>query len=202
MDSFIFSYSTVSGSQDVLKIEINYSNRLHVLPIISDQRMFLKKESVSIRRLSDAELIGSKLNALITRTTSRDLYDAFNLFKKGIKNKNLVKKITIFYVVLGSEIPVSFDEVLEKCLINIKNTNYNKLRDTLIPVLRKDRLLDIEELKSYVASELKEMFILDNNELEYIKKFNSGIFDQKLLFNDDVIENLECHPMVIWKTRI
>lgn len=30
LDSYVYSYATLSGSKDVLKIEINYSNRVHV----------------------------------------------------------------------------------------------------------------------------------------------------------------------------
>ncbi len=31
LDSYVYSYKTTSGSNDVLKIEINYSDRVHIL---------------------------------------------------------------------------------------------------------------------------------------------------------------------------
>ena len=41
-----------------------------------------------VSRLADEELIGSKINALLVRTTPRDVYDVFTLFKNGnIKNE-------------------------------------------------------------------------------------------------------------------
>jgi len=201
LDSFVFSYFTVSGSRDVLKIEINYSNRLHVLPIILDKKDITLGESISTKRLSNIELIGSKINALIVRTTPRDLYDAFNLFKIGIDDLKLMKKIAIFYAVLGSEIPVDFDDILNNCILSIESVNYNRIRDTLIPVLHKDVKINIEEMKSFVSNNLKEMFILDDSEREYIEKFNHGVFSQKLLFGDLVKIDLSMHPMVLWKTK-
>ena len=201
LDSFVFSYSTVSGSKDVLKIEINYSNRIHILPIISDSRLLRLGEEVRVNRLSNLELIGTKVNALIVRTTPRDLYDTYNLFKNGIDNLEFVKKIAIFYISLSSDIPVDFEKVLNECISNIESVNYNRLRETVIPVLHKGEKIDIEGLKSSVLNLLKELFVLNNNEKEYIRKINSGIFDQRLLFEDFTNEELKNHPMVIWKIK-
>lgn len=201
LDSFAFTYNTLSGSKDLLKLEINYSDRIHILPIIRDSRLIRLGEEISINRLSDLELIGSKINALIVRTTPRDIYDTYNLFKSGISNFELVKKIVIFYVVLGSDIPVDFEKTLNECITIIESVNYNRLRETLIPVLHKDEKLDIEELKKYVLHRIKELFVLNNDEKEFIKKFNSGIFEQKLLFKDQINVDLNKHPMLIWKLK-
>lgn len=201
LDSFIFFYFTTSGSKDVLKIEINYSNRIHILPTIFDKRAITLGETISTIRLSDTELIGSKINALIVRTTPRDFYDTYNIFKNGVGDLNLIKKIAIFYSVLGSDIPVDFNKIFNNCIETIELFNYNKLRDTLIPVLHKEEKLNIDQLKLFMLAKLKEMFILDNSEKKYIEKFNSGIFDQDLLFDDLIKTNLNNHPMVLWKTK-
>ena len=200
LDSFLFSYNTVSGSKDILKIEINYSNRIHILPIISDSNLIKLGEKVRVNRLSDFELIGSKINALIVRTTPRDIYDTYNLLKSGFETQ-LVKKIAIFYIVLASDIPINFDEIVNECLTSIESVNYNKLRETLIPVLNKTEKLDVEELKEFVSNKIKEMFYLDDDEKEFIKKINMGVYDQKLLFANLINTDLSGHPMVIWKLR-
>ena len=201
LDSFVFSYNTVSGSKDILKIEINYSNRLHILPIIEDNKSISLGEHVSANRLSDEELIGSKINALIVRTTPRDIYDVYNLLKKGINNIDLVKKIAIFYIILASDKPINFEKILDECLISISKIDYNKLREKLIPVLHKNEKLDIEELKTFVSNKIKNLFILTKEEKEYINKFNLGIFNQELLFNNMINIDLNNHPMIAWELK-
>ena len=69
LDSFVFQYQTTSGSFDILKIEINYSNRVHALDFFKEKTKTKLGELVQINRLANDELIGSKVNALIARTT-------------------------------------------------------------------------------------------------------------------------------------
>ena len=199
LDSFVFSYSTVSGSRDNLKVEINYSNRVHVLNTIFQTRDIPLGESVSTKMLSINELVGSKINALIVRTTPRDVYDSYNLLKEKTYDYNLIKKVAVFYVMLGSDIPVDFKEKFETCIKRIEDITYNKLRDNLIPLLHRSEKLDIENMKEYVIDRLKEIFSLNEGEKEFINDFNLGVFNQKALFENLDINDLSKHPMVIWK---
>ena len=200
LDSFVFSYFTLSGSRDLLKVEINYADRLHVLPTLFDEKTIALGEVVSTRRLSNDELIASKINALIVRTTPRDIYDVYNLFNGGLADSSLIKKTALFYVALGSEVPVDFEKLFNDCLAKIDSITYNKLRGTLIPVLHKEEKINIDEFKTFVANRLKNLFLLDENEKKFFERFNSGIFDQKLLFGDLIQTDLKYHPMVLWKT--
>ena len=93
---------------------------------------------LNVRRLADNELIGSKVNALIVRTTPRDIFDVYTLLNaEMIKDEDLIKKIAVFYAVLGSESPIDFDKSLNLAKEKISRFNYNIARETLIPVLRK-----------------------------------------------------------------
>lgn len=97
LDSYVYSYRTLSNSNDVLKIEINYSDRCYILDIDESVSSVKLGKSLTIRRLSDAELIGSKLSALLGRTTPRDVYDFYNLINSDlIRDYSLVKKIALF----------------------------------------------------------------------------------------------------------
>lgn len=199
LDSFVFQYNTTSGSKDNLKIEINYSNRIHILNIDTKSKFIKLGEAVSTNVLSDEELIGSKINALIMRTTPRDVYDTYNLLKLGIGDLNLIKKIAIFYAVLSSEIPVDFDELVNKCVTNIDKINYNKLRESVIPLLHMGEKINIGELKEFVSSNIKELFTLNDNEQRYIDEFNKGNINPELLFEEYKINDIKNHPMVLWK---
>ena len=202
LDSYVYSYRTASGSNDVLKIEINYSDRVHVLkPEIKNSTNILG-ETASINVLANEELIGSKINALLTRTTHRDAYDVYNLFKSGlIDKKDLIKKIAIFYVCLGSDIPINFEEILSKALDKIQNLNYQKIKETLIPVLHKGIKFDVNEVASFVSTSIKEMFILDSNDIEFINNFNNKSFSPNILFENHDVEDVSKHPMGLWKTK-
>lgn len=199
LDSFVFSYNATAGSGDVLKIEINYSDRVHVFDLTKDATLTKLGEQVEILRLSNDEVVGSKMNALIVRTTPRDLYDVYNILKSNVSNIAIARKVAIFYVALGSDIPLDFSKAVSECLDRIALINYNKLKKTLIPVLRKSEKTDVEEMKSFVSQKIRELFKLDEAEKEFIGKFNNGVFDYKLLFGEIETNDLSKHPMVIWK---
>ena len=200
LDSFVFSYNTLSNSKDVLKIEINYSNRVHVFNPKADKKEISLKSIVKTTRLTDLELMGTKINAFILRTTPRDFYDVYNILQSNSIDYNIIKKIAIFYIVLSADVPIIFDDLLEKCLERVNSMNYNKFRETLIPLLHLQTKLKIEEMKEFVINNITRLFTLNDNEKLFISKFNEGIFEQKLLFEEYEVNDLSNHPMVIWKT--
>ena len=127
LDSYVYSYLTTSGSKNVLKIEINYSNRMHILKTNIKKSTNLLGETASINCLADYELIGSKINALLIRTTPRDIYDVYNI--------------------------------------------------------------------------IKNMFILDSNDNEFINSMNNKCYNPNIIFKNYQIEDISNHPMALWKTR-
>ncbi len=202
LDSYVYSYQTTSGSNDVLKIEINYSDRVHVLKAENKHSTNVLGETASINVLSNEELIGSKINALLARTTPRDVYDVYNLFKtENIKDETLIKKIAIFYLCLGSDIPVNFEDILDNALFKIQSLNYQRIKETLIPVLHKGIKFDVQNVSAYVSKKIKEMFILETNDIEFINAINDKKFVPNLLFEGYQTEDISNHPMGIWKTR-
>lgn len=202
LDSYVYSYQTTFGSNDVLKIEINYSDRVHILKTEVRNSTDILGETASTNVLASEELIGSKINALLTRTTPRDVYDVYNLFNtKNIKDENLIKKIAIFYICLGSEIPINFDNILNNALNKIQNLSYQRIKATLIPVLHKGIKFNITDVASFVSKKIKEMFILDLNDIEFINNINDKKFVPNTLFENYQIEDISNHPMGLWKTK-
>lgn len=202
LDSYIYSYQTTSGSMDTIKIEINYSDRVHVLKTITKESTDILGEKIEINTLSTDELIGSKINALLVRTTPRDVFDVYSIFKnKQNINTNLIKKIAIFYVCLGSETPINFQKILLNSLEKIQNLNYQKIKETLIPVLHKGIKFDVSDVTTYVLRTIKELFILDENDTKFINDFNEKIFSPDILFSGFSIEDVSKHQMALWKTK-
>ena len=201
LDSYVFSYTTTSNSKDVLKIEINYSNRVHILKPVKKISTDTFIERVYMNCLADCELIGSKINALLTRTTPRDVYDVYNIFKlEKIKDEKLVRKIAIFYVCLGSDIPINFESILNASINKISKLNFQKIKETLIPVLHKGIKFNVDEMCDYVSSIIKKLFILDDNDIKFISDINNNVFEPNILFTGYEIEDVTKHPIGIWKT--
>lgn len=202
LDSYVYSYNTTSGDKDLLKIEINYSDRMHILKTINSKSTEILGEKAYINRLSNSELIGAKLNALLVRTTPRDVYDVYNLLKNdSIDDKILVKKICIFYACLGSELPIDFNILITTAIDKITKLNFQKIKETLIPVLHKGVKFDVTEMCEYVAGEIKQILVLDDNELEFINYLNKKQFEPNILFSEYDIEDISKHPMGIWKIK-
>lgn len=173
---------------------------MHILDSKRKESTKILKENTSFNCLDINELIGSKINALLVRTTPRDVYDTYNLFNKGfIKDKNFIRKIAIFYICLGSDIPIDFDLILQNALDKINNLNYQKIKETLIPVLHKGIKFDVKEVCNYVSKEIKELFILDSNDIKFISDFNNKIYNPTILFNSYEINDIKNHPMALWK---
>lgn len=70
LDSWVFGYINAGGNPDNIKIEINYSDRCHVLPMEERTISIDFLGDIRVCALAPMELFASKLNALISRDLS------------------------------------------------------------------------------------------------------------------------------------
>ena len=202
LDSWVFYFQNAGGNKDNVKIEINYSMRHHILPVVR------KKINADVLQISDEwttlsvlELFGGKMKALIERSAPRDLYDIDNMINSNIihaKECDLLRKIVFFYLTVGAkktvELPLNFDK--------IDTVNYAQVRTNLMPILRKSEQFDFEKAKITVKKYLTELMKPTDHETMFIKNFYRGIYRPDLLFDDDdIIERIKEHPMAVWKMR-
>jgi predicted nucleotidyltransferase component of viral defense system len=93
LDSWVFWYANSAGNRDNIKVEINYSMRAHILPIIEmPVRTDFLESIFRVKVLSQPELFGSKINALVGRTAARDLYDVDNMVYFSTFDKIIFQK--------------------------------------------------------------------------------------------------------------
>jgi predicted nucleotidyltransferase component of viral defense system len=202
LDSWVFYFQNAGGNRDHIKIEINYSMRHHVLPIVKKtvNVEFLELAN-ELNTLSTVELFGGKIKALIERTAPRDLYDVQNMLQHRVINEteqDLLRKIIVFYLVLGSkkkvELPFNFE--------NINALKYNQIRAHLMPVLKKSERFDFEAAKEAVIQYLTKLMAFTDSEKMFIENFNKGVYQPELLFEEnDIIERIKEHPMAVWRTK-
>lgn len=200
LDSWVFTYTNSGGNKDNIKIEINYSMRNHILPIrIANVNVDFLPSEFKVRTLAAQELFGSKIKALMERTAARDMYDIYNLINFGIfdeSEQEMLRKCTVFYHAVGST--NEFDSVIG--IKHFDQLTFNKVKRTLIPVIRKGEFFDLEAAKNKVSSYITELMQITDAEQEFLTKFEKGVYEPELVFDDeDILSNIRNHPMAIWK---
>ncbi len=205
LDSWVFHYTNAAGNNDGIKIEINYSDRCHILPTVDTHVTIPFLSDVVVRSLAPIELFATKINALIGRSAARDIYDVHNMIAKRVfitnEELNLLRKATVFYLTVGSsrksnETPTTYTE-----FPLIDKIRFPQIRSQLLPVLRRSERFDFEQVKEVVKSFLSNLLVLTDEEKEYVEKFNRREYVPELLFDDtDIVERVKLHPMALWKT--
>lgn len=201
LDSWVFFYQNAVGNRDNIKIEINYSMRQHIYApewrtINAD---FLA--TCKVLTLAPMELFGSKIKALIERHTCRDLYDVYNLLHSDLFKTfdiRTLRKIVVFYLAVGgSQMPSK-----EYKLDPIRQINFQQIRASLLPMLKKGDAFDFEIAKQEVVACLQTLLELSESEIAFIEAFNAKRYQPELLFDDDaILNNISNHPMAFWKIR-
>ena len=200
LTSWAFSYINAGGNNDNIKIEINYAMRAHILPFVSKNIDFdFLEKKIDIVSLAPQELFGSKIKALLERTAARDLYDVHNMLSGKVfdsEELEMLRKCVSFYRTVGST-----GEYIERIDFGvIDKLTQSKVRQTLLPVLKRGTFVDISVMKSEVKQFLESLMKLTDQEQMYIDDFNKGKYSPELLFNDvRVIERINNHPMALWK---
>ena len=85
LNAFYYQYQNAGGNRDMIKIELNYSLRAHILEPV--HRRILPEvfdDGLEIRMVAPMEIFAAKGNALISRSAARDLYDWGNLIAENL----------------------------------------------------------------------------------------------------------------------
>lgn len=195
--SFSFAYINNAGNRDNIKVEINFMDRCHVLPL--EYKRIKGKgviEGFDILALNDIELYASKINALLSRATPRDLYDVNAMIDGNIiEDSNLLRKCLIFYNMVGGE-----QDIDDISFENIESINFTKFKTQLKSVLAKDDRFNLDDAKTNVISYLKALISINEDERKFIEEFRSKNYRPELLFDDKAtIDNIKSHPMALWR---
>jgi len=200
LDSWAFFYLNSAGNKDNIKIEINYSMRDHVFePVEKEVNIESLSLRFQVRTLTNLELFGSKIKALIERTAARDLYDVYNMLIHHVfsdSEQATLRKVVILYMAIGGNTPpkIEFD------FNDIDNLNFSYIKRKLIPVLKKSDKFEFETAKSEVKTYLTTLMMLTDNEKQFVEKFNQKLYHPELLFDEhEIVDRIKNHPMAIWK---
>ena len=202
LDSMIFTYQNTAGINDNIKIEINYSMRVHICPLVHRQILTGGVlEEFEVLSVDGTEIFGSKIKALLDRTAPRDLYDIDNMVKyglfNGIKERDMLRRCAVFYIAVGNK------EVPERINLDvIDEITWYRIKTDLIPVKRKREKFDLDETKKRVKGYLEDTMRLTDLENRFLQEFREKKYHPEYLFeNQEIVNRLEKHPMVLWKLK-
>jgi predicted nucleotidyltransferase component of viral defense system len=201
LDSYLLKYTNAAGSRDNIKIELNYSNRIQILEPVNYELSSKIIDNESVLALNKIELYGSKIAALIGRTTARDVFDVFQLINDKILLGNeleMLKKCSIFYLLTSNEFQ-PLGDLLNQFKKNMENMSFSAIKRNLIPLLHVGETIDINVFIQTVNQFIETLFELTEAEQKYIDFFNAGEFNPELLFDKAIANRLKEHPMVLWK---
>ena len=135
LDAFYYQYQNAGGNRDMIKIELNYSLRAHILEPV--HRRILSEafdDGMTIRMVAPMEIFAAKGNALISRAAARDLYDWGNMIAENLfeDERDMFRKCFVFYATISADtVNSNFDTSA------IDSLNFDKIRRDLFPVLSK-----------------------------------------------------------------
>ena len=189
-----YAYINAYGNRDNIKVEINFIDRIHILPIVNRKINYFDKE-VMIKAPLEEELFAMKICALIDRSKPRDLYDTFRL-KNDFLNlkKDKLRKLTVFYLSLDG-----IFELNENSFKGIEAVSQDSIKKELLPVLKKNEKFSLEAIKQEVINFLQDLLVLTNDETKYLEEFSKGTFNPSLLFDVCSAERAAKHPMAKWR---
>lgn len=199
LTSFLFNYINNAGNRDNIKVEINFLDRCHVLPL--EKKKILTKgivEDFEVLALNTTELYASKINALLSRAMPRDLYDVNAMIENNvITDTELLRKCLVFYNAIGGDY-----DIQELDYKNVERLDYRKYKMQLKPVISKDDKFDIEKSKEIVLAYVKDLLVLTDGEKEFLSKLKDKVYAPELLFdNKEIIANVKNHPAALWRVR-
>jgi len=201
--TFRLRYSGSRGA-DLIKIDINYLNRIPLHPINYSECILDNR--IKIRTLSQTELIAGKVKALFDRVVVRDLYDISHIYQvianlfylSDDENKRKLRRTIIFYTALSNLFPRDFEGITEK-----RFSGRNKqVRDELYPFLGIDDRPTLKEMIINAEAFISEYAMpKDEAEKDYFIRFSKAEYRPELLFSEwpEVLAAAERSPSAKWK---
>ena len=201
-DSMTWNYTNSGGTNDSIKIDINYINRFHALPTDNRQVLVPWQSNLTVPTLSPLETFACKISALLDRAKSRDLYDTDNIIKSGLfsttQERELLRKLVLFYCLIGTKDPLN---ILKD--MRIKPIPQNQILRELVPVLNKkqeDRYFNATKSTQITQDYLDDLLSFTKDEKLFVNDFFSGQYHPETIFDENISQRLQNHPMALLRT--
>ncbi len=188
-------YQSATGNRDKIKLDINCLSRCHVYETVVREACnpFIPEEKLSVRMLSEYELFGAKLKALMERNTPRDIFDAFTMQQKGLyadaESTTLIRKCIAFYLSMsrGIDIPQALEAIRKRPVQDFKKQ--------LFPMLKTGYgFVDRDLMTSEAVKCVSRFTTFTEEELSYLEEARKGSYRPDLLFSDNRAARIAENP--------
>ena len=188
-------YKSATGNTEKIKLDINCLSRCHVFDtvVIEARNPFVLSDAFSVRMLSEYELFGAKLKALLERNTPRDIFDAYMLEQKGLyrdeKSISLIRKCIVYYLSLsrGIDISLALESILRRPIRDFKKQ--------LFPMLKTGYgFVDRERMTSDAVNCVSRFLDFSEKEIEYLDRASAGSYCPELLFDRETVKRVTDNP--------
>lgn len=196
------NFNRVAGGTSTLEMDVNFLLRTPLWPVDRvDSRPVGTFLATDIPILDIHELAAGKLAALLSRTASRDLFDASQLLRGGDLN---AAKLRLAFVVYGGTSrkdwrTVSVDDV---------TVDAAEADAMLLPLLRGNetpRRSDLAQWAKALIADCRELLSmvlpLAEHELDFLERLNGRgeILPEALTRDDRLRDIIRTHPGLLWK---
>ena len=198
------SFVNTAGSSDKLEIDLNFMLRVPLWPVTRmDSRALGPAVAEQIVVVDRHELAAGKLAALCSRHSSRDLFDARELLRRGDLDRD---KLRLAFVVYGG---LNRKDWRSVCIDDIA-ADAVELKRELVPMLRTGIRPIEAEIPSWSATLVREtrelmsaVLPLESHEHEFLERLNgAGDIAPERLTADPAMQGIiRDHPGLVWKAR-
>jgi predicted nucleotidyltransferase component of viral defense system len=192
-----FRYASTTGSDEFLKVDLNFLERVPILGRVEWKRCSLgiPGERVGVACLPANEVAGQKLGTLCARGAPRDLFDVARFATMAL-DAAVVRKVALFNGFLASLDLSAFDPSLAKRI------SQRDLDDKVSPLLLNREVASREVLLKRAAAWTDRLLPLDAGERTFAADLLKGSFVPEGLFGEtEVNPRLREHPGLILRMR-
>jgi len=196
--SLKLDYANAMGSQDLLKVDVSWTNRVEIEP---RRRVALWQpepiDLVEFTLVGRADLIAGKFRALVDRVAARDVFDAVRIADAlgggwpapGIKNA--------FVFISGTlDLPLTAYSVSRLDRLTEEDVNNN-----LLPMLAPGSELDRDSLVDSAKRVLAPLLDLEPHHRAFVEALDRGDLRPDLIFPPEDADRLARHPHLVWKVQ-
>lgn len=198
LSQWILRYDGVEGRRGEIKLELNWLNRLPILPI---QEMVFHSlfeiPAFPVRTLAREELFAGKIVTFLSRHAARDLFDLVLLASGQVPlDETLLRKLTVFIGCVEEE---DFRRLLRADLSDLDPAEVER---DLRPLLRVGEAFDTPRAVRAVGGFLRQVLDLSDEERRFVEEFYRKQVDPGRLFGTyQITPHIREYPNLIWRLQ-
>ncbi|MEM3722891.1 MAG: nucleotidyl transferase AbiEii/AbiGii toxin family protein [Candidatus Hadarchaeales archaeon] len=198
IDRFLFRYTTARGTQDKVKIEINYLERVSFVGNIkrSFKHFFTDIPRFRVNTYTAEEICAMKTKAMVERLYARDIFDVYGISQLKLR-RNVARKLMILYMLMAGRMPD-----VEALVSRIVGYPDEEIVRGVGQFVRQGHAVDAATVKRVVVDFYREILgyhAFDVRDMEFLVRVEEGAAELGILFGRRIKYNRQAqkHPSLL-----